>query len=252
MVNHFRTLLLNELPSAESGEQYIDPLFRPITLTPEEALVRGLLIRDEYPRSYRNYIATLMTRMAYAGLHADLLEAQDPRVTIDFNDNQTPALLTRLQLFRDNAAAALQLVGVFTPDTDKGVFREDYQLLRLSGTSVQVTNVRTSGRRTVNLIFTSNSTDLYRLDPNRPLSFQFMGVDSVPAGFFARVTAETSMTYDVLAALARLKSNDRTANLFPLVTNGLVLRDDFYNAYQPQHALSAMLIAYALSVSRRL
>lgn len=253
MVNHFRTLLLNETadPTAVQ-EQYIDPNFRPIELTPEESAIRNLILEPQFPRDYRNFVATLMTRLAYSGTQVDKLEALDKRRTIDFATNASASLQTRLQLFRDNNASALNLVGTFVPNLDKGYFEETYEVLRTGAAQIQVTNARTAASRLINLTFSNGSTDLYRLDPNRPLSVQFMGVDEVPAGLFARVVASAPMSYDAMAALSRLKSNDRVSNIFPLVTGGMELRNEYDNSSLPHQAFSAVLIAYALSVSRRL
>ena len=123
MVNLFRTLILNELPEPqEVNEQFIDPAFSPVGLQQAEASVRSLLIQDHFPRSYRNFIATLLTRLVMQSPVAALLDAVDSRTTIDFSQNLVDSLQDTVTLVRQKNADSLFVTGKFNAHPESGQF----------------------------------------------------------------------------------------------------------------------------------
>ncbi len=252
MVNHFRTLFLNE-PADSSAvfEQFIDPRFATVGLSADQASVRNLLMRVGLPRDYKNFVATLMTRIAYASELSSLIDDIDPRSSINLKENTQDTLQDQITLSRDNAADSLNIVGRFVSNPVAGIFSNSWQLQK-SGSDVLVTNARTGVQSLVTPVFDDTSTGLHQFDPSSPLYLQFVGVSSIPAGMVARVQATNSMTYDITTALANLKSEDRVFNIFRGITSGPQLQDQFVNSYRGDQAFSAVLIAYCLSVSKSL
>lgn len=250
MVNHFRTLFLNEAASPdERFEQYIDPSFSSVGLNGDQAAVRSLLIQDSLPRDYKNFIATLMTRMAYSSEASTLIDEIDQRTTIDLRANTQESLRDTISLSRDNQAESLQIVGRFLSNPAVGIFSNTW-LLQESGSDVLVTIGRSGKQMLVTPIFSGSGTGLHQIDPDSPLYLQFVGVSSVPAGMVANVSAVNSMTYDMTTALANLRSEDRVYNLFRGIKNGSELQDIFENSVYGDQVISAVLIAYCLSVSK--
>jgi len=93
MINHIRTLLLNQPSSAAvsdsfPGEEYVPPNFVPITLTPDLSKIRDILFGQRPDRAMLNY----RLRQYMNLLHSDKFLNQytvvlDPRITyLPFND----------------------------------------------------------------------------------------------------------------------------------------------------------------------
>ena len=82
MVNHVRTLLLNQVASAGvPGEEYTPPAFRPRRVDPAMAVVRGVLFGATPDRHMRNYRGRQLMGFVHACPLADHAHADDPRVT---------------------------------------------------------------------------------------------------------------------------------------------------------------------------
>lgn len=255
MINHLRTLLLNERrDDAALLEEFIPANFQPLQLGFDTGAVRSLLIRPEFPREYRNYIATLLTGLVYDSPFVPVVNGLDSRTTIDFSVNRTPTLQNQVVLTRQLNASSLHVVGTFVSDVAKGVFQGEWNLRKTSPTTVEVLDQRTAVARSVEIAFNGDSTGLYLLDPLNRLNFQLLGTSALP-DLQANVKASNAMYYDVTAALDRLKSNDSANGVFQSTINAQTLRDlksVFDNSRRPDHAMAAILIAYAFRLSENL
>ncbi len=253
MVNHFRTLFLNEASEPdESFEQYVDSEFRPVVLTQSEAAVHNLIIRASFPRSYRNYLATLMTRFAYAHPISQLIDDIDSRHTFQNDVNQQASIQDRIILNKIKNCDSLNIIGSFKPDLNKGVFSNHWKLQYKSANEVLITTKGQVSQRIQTVVFENTTTSPYEIDTRAGIQFQFIAASQVPTGFSAEVTAICPMTFDSMAALNRLKSEDLVYRLFNDIPNGPELADVFEYSTRQDHMLSAILTAYTVSVSQRL
>ena len=250
MVNHLRTLLLNELPApGEANEQYIDPRFRPFPLSGDQATFRSLILPDVFPRAYKNFIATSLARLVQASPFADIVDAVDPRSTLDFTQNVVDDIQDRVTVQRLNNGDSLQVVGRFVSDATKGIFAGQWNLTR-GEDGVLITDAKTEKQWVVPVEFDGDVTPLYPLSPRGDLSFRFLGVQAIP-DFSVLVTATNAMTCDLVDLLTKINGAERCQNL----VNNLASQDSRtrlmggISSGRPDVALSALLVGYALSLS---
>jgi len=93
MINHLRTLLLNESGEAALGEsvpaeEFVPPEFRPVRLTRELAEVRNVLFGVAPDRAMLDYRLRQLMALLHASPLSDYITAKDPRITYwPFRDN---------------------------------------------------------------------------------------------------------------------------------------------------------------------
>jgi len=252
MVNHLRTLLLNERPDlTAANEQYIEPTFSPLGLMFDTAAIQSSLINSSFPRGYRNFIATILSNLALNSSVADLLAALDPRLTIDPTLNSVSTLDDNLTINRIAEASSLQVVDQFYSKPAAGIFGGQWTLRKSATNTVEVVDSATATARQVTMTFTSDVSDRQLLDPLNSLAFQFSGVTEVPE-FRAVITATNVMQYDAMAALDRLRTNHDALAIFTQGGQSSAMKrlhDIFENSRRPDEVLSAILVAYAHRLS---
>ena len=249
MINHLRTLLLNELPdSTADNEQYVPSTFRPILLPPDAAAVRAILIDQSWPRPYRNFVATLLSNITMDTPFASWLDRLDDRTTISPRTNAVASIQNTVSVQNVTAAQSLSVTGVFASNPAKGVFSGDWRIQKVDDTHVSILNLHDASLRVVPVTFTGDTTAPLPIDPSAALVFQLVGVSSVPAGMNAIVRAANSMTYDVMDAINRLRSDGNAVDVFRQKGGAAIapmLADTFHNSPRPDLALAAILTAYA-------
>ena len=284
MVNALRTLLLNEPSSPGTpAEEFVDPRFLPRSLGAAPSAVRTALFQDAFGatrRPYRNFIATLLTRLTYATDVARAVRAAggfDPRVYL------APAAIAQPQTsFVQVSAATYEAftsdASLFTADstemtidatggetiesgtfvlgsgdtyapTRPGVFASTWALSSLDNVTLSVTSTLTGATTTLPLTFVGDSSLPAPLPDGGGLFLQCTGGSALPPNLRAILSASVPMSYDVLAALARLRARPETGALFGLGGElGASLAPVYTRPGYPQEQLAAVLFAYGLSV----
>ena len=287
MVNELRTLLLNEPASPGiPGAEFVDPRFRPRTLGSAPSAVRAALFQDALgpgaaARSYRNFIATLLTRLAYS---CDVAAAVRAAGAFDARTYLQPAAVAqpRTSLVQVSAAAfeaftadasfltadsteltidavggetiqndafVLSSGGAYTP-ARPGVFANSWAITALDGTTFSITSTLTGvGAATLPVTFVGDSSLPVPLPGGGGLFLQCTGATALPPGLRAILTASVPMGYDALAALGRLRARPETGALFGLGGDlGASLAPVYTRPGYPQEQLAAVLFAYGLTL----
>lgn len=252
MVNHLRTLLLNDVPNPGAmNEQYIPKIFVPRVLNYAASAVQNLLIQPNWPRDYRNFVATVLTGVALDSPLAYLVNNLDARTTLNFSENYVSSFREQITLNRQANAPSLNIVGIYNSNAPLGIFNGQWQITQVNSTTVAVLDFRTGLARNVAITFNGDVSPLYPLEPLNALNFQFVGVAAVPA-IRAVVTAVNPMCYSVLSALERLRNSSEAQAVFEFVTDpsvAQILTETFQTSTRPDHALAAILIAYACALT---
>lgn len=86
MINHYRTILLNESGSVEQdmtypGEEYVDPSFTKKKITSKLETVRRLLFGQSPDRAFINYRLKQITTMWHDSILKDEVISEDSRIT---------------------------------------------------------------------------------------------------------------------------------------------------------------------------
>jgi len=250
MVNHLRTLLLNESASPGCpGEQYIDPDFRPLALPPEAATVQHLLLPNTSPRSYRNFVATLLTRVAYQGNFVAELNRLDPRTTLDFSGNLVDTLQDATTISGEGSAV-VNCFGQFVPNAAAGIFAATWRIVRVDDQHARV--IRDGQEVLAAFSWENDVSNVLILDPRGPLSLQLVGRTSVPPLLDVTIQASCAPNYDLIGALQRLRGDSSPLQLLDgLGDSGMAasLKDAFLNSDRPDVALAALLVGYVLLLS---
>lgn len=253
MINHLRTLLLNEGPDESADlEQYIDPNFKPLRLPGDAAAFRNEALRTTWPRDYKNFVATQLCRLAYSSRFAHMLNDLDPRITFDLNDTVAP-IRDRITLTRYGGGSSLGIVGRFVPAPDIGLFAGEWDILRSSSSEVSLMDLRTGIEDIREISFNGDVSELSPIDGRSPFYFQFVGSSVVPVGLRARVKAFCAMPVDLSGLLIRCQANPLARQV--LLIEGQVdlsrsLSWEFQNSTRLDQKLGALLIAFAVRASQ--
>lgn len=248
MINHFRCLLLNEPPDLLARhEQYVPRDFRGLPLPADAAAVRSALIDQKWPREYRNFVATLLSNLVMASPFAQWINKLDDRTTLDPLANAVSSLQNRVTVDRVSAASSVTATGIFVSRPALGLFSGAWQLQKIDDTHVSILNLQDASSLAVSVSFTGDTTTPQLIDPENTLSFQLVGVSTVPTGLSAIIRADNSMTYDTMTALTKLRSDGVATDIFRQkedVSLMNMLADAFHNSQRPDFAMAAILAAY--------
>ncbi len=162
MVNHFRTLLLNDngsnVPGKDfPGEEYVDPLFRAVSLPTFLTVLRGILFGTAPDRAAMNYrLRQYMMLLHSTAMHQHVV-ALDPRITyLPFTD-QTLFLSTfKTSVNQITGSATLFVNGVQNVADLTGRSFYQWTITILTNTTVQIDQVVPIGP---SLIYSYTSTD---------------------------------------------------------------------------------------------
>ena len=251
MINHARTLLLNESSDFSSvGKQYIGPDFSPVPLSGGLADVRNLLIRPGWPRDYRNYAATLLASILQDSPFQKLVDAVDSRRSFDSGSLTRQDFVSTISMNRRHNASSMQVVGSFVPDVHSGIFSNVWTISYLDAGFVIVSSQRSMSSITASVSFSGDASGICLLDPGNQLGIQFVGVSAVPLGLMAEVSASTSMSYDLMSAMNRLWSSDSAGSIFTTGKHPSLpeLGEVFNSSSRPDQSLAAIIAAYVLSL----
>lgn len=245
MVNHLRTLLLNLAASPDAaGEEFIESTFRPNILTSAQSALHSCVFPASFDRTYRNFIATLLTRLALDSPLAPELLALDPRTLLSDPALTVPGFTSSVTVERLASAASVRVTGSLTPQLNEGRFSRTWLITRTDSDEISLQSPGfPASLETVT--FSANSSLSIRLEAASSLLLRLADVSAVPSGLRARVTATAPMSYDLFALLQRLQNSPNLRGLFSASTRDLQARFD--NDSHPEVAIAAALMAYALS-----
>lgn len=253
MINHLRTLLINEVGSeTEDFEEIMPKGFAPIPLLSTEGAVQRHLVPVHFPRRTRNYLATVQAGIAEEHQHYDRILELDPRTLILEDTRKTP-LFTRLTAQGSGEFAKLQFRGEFCAKPDVGVFSAKWRIYDDGTNSTTVVNLDTYQKVLIAFAF-SMGQDVSQFTPinDSGIEMRIIGSTTVPV-FDIELSASAPISFDIDTVLKYMRSDEMTFGVFNLNDKSLgnSLLQDFRFSDHPATAVGAALIAYAIHISER-
>ena len=274
MINHFRTILLNEKAVDQSKidremdvygftvEQFIDDKFSPTKYDEVSAIINAAVFGQRgdslTERDYASFIATILTSMVYSTKWSFYIDQIDGRSTYDYRmPKGFPATSKNIILPGSTGAEKFFINGSIVGGMATGIFRDVLSLTRAGDYSLSVSREATPEVKIVS--FTSLSSDVsqeFRLCPG--VNGQFIGLSptEVPANFNVSVSLVAPMIYSIHGCLERIFSSGGRRVFTDGVTKHVEamknLANVFDNSTMPHEKLAAVLIAHVLRISERL
>jgi hypothetical protein len=257
MINELRSLLLNERPGLDPGsdldpdrEELADPRFVPRRLDSTASAARAAIFHEaDASRAYRHFIATALTRLAYAAPEAASLAGAsgrlDPRVHLKPAALQAPSVS-----LSTTDPSRCHVGGAFSPALGPGIFANVWTLTRAGDALVRIDSQRGPVNAPVELAvsFAGDSSLPLFLPGGGGLFVQWIGGAALPSPFRASVAARVPMSHDPLDLLSRLRARAETGALFGRSPEGILLSPLYDRPGHPHEQLAAVLFAYALSI----
>jgi hypothetical protein len=252
MINHLRTLLINEVGSdSEDFEEIVSPDFSPIPLLSAEGSVQRHLVPPHFPRRTRNYIATVLVGIAEEHQHYDKILGLDPRSLILADIGATP-LFTKLTAQGSGAFSKIQFRGEFHARPDVGIFSTKWRIFEDGGFAT-IVNLDTHARSVASFTYSPGSdVSGFTLIPDSGIEMRVVGSATLPV-FDIELTASAPISFNISTVLSYMRADEMTFAVFNLKDKALgnSLLQDFRFSDHPSIAIGAVLIAYAMHISER-
>jgi hypothetical protein len=252
MINHVRTLLLNENGATRPApdffmEEYVDPKYGALTLPAYLTQARAPLFGAGADIAYKNYVMRLLMTLLHSTEFASYVYALDTRVTyLNRPSVAGTSIETSATPTNDLAlAGAAEVTGV--PSSTPQRVQWDWDVEVVSGGptvfQVQVSRRQPYARQLFTVNFADGHSDLVPLPGQSQLFFRFLASMTVGASWAA--SAFILPTVDVAAIMQTCENGVDTGQLFgnaePFKTFGELWRKHVYLTYK----MSGYLLAVA-------
>lgn len=248
MVNHLRTTLLNELPDPPvEHEEFIPASFGPAMLSPDQAAVHRAVFNGNYPRSYRNFIATTVATVCLQSKFKDEFDSIDPRVAIA--PVSSGSMSPSVTITRHKGSSNLVTLGEFVPVMQSGTFSKTWLLTGMPENRVSVFDVRSNSSVTHDVTFTSSTSSLIDLG-GFGVYARLIGETSVPGTLLAEVRASAPMYYNIAALAERLRVSSAGFLISKVKRQDLAdkLREALFDSAHPDVVVAAAMLIYVHSL----
>lgn len=250
MINHLRTLLLNDVPSSEDHEEFVPPNFAPLPLIGGEASVQRCMVPSAFPRRTRNFLASIGLKLARTSPFYSAVEAVDPRLAL--LDIPVTTMLPTTTVTRLSGGSEVRVIGSLSARPGRGLFKRSWRLQKETNTSIEVVEIPQSERTSLDLTFNGDATSLAPIGDSG-IMIQIVGASIVPA-FQMEISAETPIELDLTTVLSTMRGDTSIVGVFALAdkTLGNEMLQEFLHSNRPDSALAAALIGFTLHVTERL
>lgn len=182
MINHARTLILNEAagnrPNLEEyGEEYVPSSFRPKRLSGPIKRLREICLGTKGDPLYQNYmLADIMNVLHSGNVSRAYILSLDPRYTYDVsNYNLLSQDFGTVVTALSSSAMSLNTSGVGRADDVTGVASFSWGVVTLAGGKVEITNNVTQKKREENIVVSSGLTNNILLEDGTSMYFSVPG-----------------------------------------------------------------------------
>jgi len=179
MINHARTLLLNvagaSSQSSDNGEEYIPPLFTPLSLPTYLQTTRNVLFGTAPDRYFLNFRARELMQLLHVTELSEFVYALDPRVTY-WPETSAKFFGSAAKISIDasslNSNSQLFVSGLDAADLGSGKSQREY-VIAVAGGSVATRLVTSGDTGSAAIVLTDGASQLIPL-PKSPLSFRLV------------------------------------------------------------------------------
>lgn len=248
MINHLRTLLLN-LPASPDAEreEFVEASFTTRSLNSNQSALAAAVFPGPFNRTYRNFIATALTRLVAASPFATDIWDLDPRVLLSDPVMSARGFNPSVSIVRIENANAVIVGGKLIPDVNSGVFTKKWQIRESGMFAVEILDFQTGAYSTQVVTFDEGSS--LRIPLDHSVYITLSEVSEVPAGLAAIVTANAPLSYSITDLESRLlSSNVRQLMALPGRRElSIKCLEQFDSSHRPDLTIAAALTAYAYS-----
>ena len=248
MVNQIRTLLLN-LPATSAiadNEEFIPTDFTPSAFDSREADIYKAIFPSEWPRSYKNFVATLLANTIMDsdawndyGSKFDQRLSYDPRKNLSIDLSKSDIVINRI--FNANC---LVVNGTFQPDAANGLFSNSWTFSR---GDIGLLNIFYSNwQQTETLPVFFNSDVSLPINLFNGLTAYLVGVTSVPVNFSAVVQASSPPGYSVMDLYSRMSVSTQIPTIVTTIDDTAFQK--YIHSDNVVEKVSLVLMGYCLSI----
>ena len=246
MINHARTLLLNQPGASRPGldfylEEYVDPAYKPVVLSSQLATISNLLLGGD--DAFNNYRLAQLMKMLHSTEFAQYVYALDPRVTYLWNNSVVEMVYGLIPSPANTPAVSHALTMVGQPVPTEKRLSYSYTVAAISNSAVVVTDAVTNHFVETQLTFSDGLSSLANVPDQPGLQFYVAGNNDL-AGcqwLIQGMKTPTSDITDLIPQLSAARSGVGILfdNTEPYKTFGQLWYKHCYLSYQ----LSGLVLA---------